>query len=72
MIDYKNGKIYKIVSMSTNKIYIGSTCNLLSNRLSQHKTNYKYYLSNGINYITSIELIKLNDYNIILLQNKSY
>ena len=42
MINYKYGKIYKITSEHTNKIYVGSTCKkLLSQRLTFHRKNYK-------------------------------
>ena len=35
---YSRGKIYKIVSDCTDKIYIGSTCEkYLSNRLAGHR-----------------------------------
>eukprot|EP01050_Picozoa_sp_SAG11_P027380 SAG11_NODE_6909_length_1227_cov_20.484043_1_plen_39_part_01 len=37
MVNYKNGKIYKIQCFVTNKIYIGSTSQLyLSQRLKDH------------------------------------
>ena len=38
--NYQNGKIYKIWSLQTDKIYIGSTCDTLSNRLYMHKKSY--------------------------------
>jgi hypothetical protein len=37
--NYQNGKIYKIWSLLTDKIYIGSTCNDLPHRFKQHKKN---------------------------------
>ena len=38
MVNYRNGKIYCIRSLSRpDLIYIGSTCNTLSKRFSQHK-----------------------------------
>jgi len=36
-MDYKNGKIYKLICSETQKIYIGSTCSTLSKRLYGHK-----------------------------------
>ncbi len=36
MVNYKNGKIYKIICSATQKIYIGSTCTSLSKRLNCH------------------------------------
>lgn len=68
MTKYENGKIYKIISLHTNKIYIGSTTEFyLSNRLSGHRTQYnnqeKYY------YCTSFEILDHGDYDIILIEN---
>lgn len=38
---YTNGKIYKISSLNTDKIYIGSTIMELNKRMSKHKSDYK-------------------------------
>jgi len=65
---YEKGKIYKIVSDQTEKIYIGSTCNTLSARLSGHRNDYKSYLQQKQRYTTSFELIKLGDAKIILIE----
>ena len=40
MLDYKNGKIYKLWCYETDEIYIGSTCDTLSRRLAKHKASY--------------------------------
>lgn len=45
--DYSNGKIYKIVSKYTEKIYIGSTIQPLKYRLTSHKSAYKHYKKTG-------------------------
>lgn len=37
MPDYSQGKIYKLVCKTTNKIYIGSTTETLKRRLGQHQ-----------------------------------
>ena len=37
MPDYSQGKIYKIVNTQNNKVYIGSTTQLLCNRMSSHR-----------------------------------
>ena len=39
MPDYAQGRIYKIVSDSTDKVYVGSTCQRLSARFSQHRSD---------------------------------
>ena len=41
MINYQNGKIYKLTSSQTDKIYVGSTCDELKRRFSSHKSNFK-------------------------------
>ena len=41
MNKYENAKIYKLVNSVEDAIYIGSTCNMLSKRLSAHKSNAK-------------------------------
>ena len=67
-MDYKNGKIYTIRSHQTDKIYIGSTTQPLSKRLSCHKGQYKSYLNGKKKYITSLEIIKYGDAYIELLE----
>lgn len=66
---YSNGKIYKIVCNITGNCYIGSTCNpKLSQRLAQHRKNYKDYLNGKYNYTTSFDIIENGNYEIILLE----
>ena len=67
MPDYKNGKIYSIRSYQTEQIYIGSTTQSLSERISQHKkiSNTKNCTSKIIlqyedAYIELIELFPCN------------
>jgi len=38
---YQNGKVYRIWSLETDSIYVGSSCDTLSNRFSVHKSEYK-------------------------------
>lgn len=69
---YNNGKIYKIVDNTNNNIYIGSTSDkTLARRLSNHRKSYKNYLKGISNYMTSFEILKNNNYSIILLENYS-
>lgn len=67
-MDYKNGKIYTIRSHQTDKIYIGSTTQPLSKRLSGHKGKYKCYLNGKDIYLTSFEILKFEDVYIELLE----
>jgi hypothetical protein len=68
---YNKGKIYKLVSNQTDKIYIGSTCkDRLCQRLATHKGHYNHWLKNNNNgYMASYELFKLGDVEIILLES---
>ena len=58
---YKNGKIYKIVSDLTDKIYIGSTVQPLYKRYFTHKKH--------THKCSSIELIKLGETRIELIED---
>jgi hypothetical protein len=61
VVNYKNSKIYKLVSLQTDKIYIGSTTQPLYKRFGLHK--------NAGNKCMSKELIKYDDCKIILIEN---
>ena len=58
---YNNGKIYTIRSPNTDKYYIGSTCNTLTNRFMSHKS--------PSNKCESKEIIDLGEAYIELLEN---
>ncbi len=69
MVNYQLGKIYKIIDLETNECYIGSTCQpTLARRLSKHVTNYKQYLKGEYGYTSSYEIIKIGNYQIILVE----
>ena len=64
MVNYQKGKIYKIISLHTDKCYIGSTTkDRLSNRLAGHRSDFKA----GVD-ITSKYILELGDYEIVLLE----
>ena len=67
-MDYKNGKIYTIRSYQTDQIYIGSTTQTLTRRLSLHKSNFKKWKNGKFNYVSSYELMKYDDVYIELLE----
>jgi hypothetical protein len=68
-MNYQNGKVYKIVCNITGKCYIGSTCMpKLCQRLAKHHSDYKRYLDGKRNSITSFEILKNGNYDIILLE----
>jgi hypothetical protein len=59
-VDYSKAKIYKIVDNTNDNIYIGSTCQPLRKRLSQHKSKMD---------CSSREIIKNGNYDIILIED---
>ena len=70
-INYKQGKIYKIVDNTSDKIYIGSTCEpTLARRLEGHVSHHKSYLRGASKqYTTSYQILENNDYEIILIES---
>ncbi len=66
---YKTAKVYKIVDNTNGNIYIGSTCKSLCKRLAQHRYDYKKYLSGESHYMSSFEVLKNENYNIVLIEN---
>ena len=71
MSKYQKGKVYKLVSNSSELVYYGSTYNKLTKRLTGHKSDYKGY-SNGkrnYGYKTSFKIIELGDAQIILVED---
>jgi hypothetical protein len=60
---YQRGKIYKLVSSQTDKIYIGSTISTLKLRKSQHKNSKKNNKNNSSKFICCYE-----DFDIILIK----
>ena len=70
MVNYKLGKIYKIVCHKTGQQYIGSTCErTLARRLAGHRTGYNYYLKHKINSSTSYIILEQGNYEIVLIEN---
>lgn len=67
MVNYGNGKIYKLVNNCDGKIYVGSTCSTLSKRKGDHKSrskksNYKVYQHlNKIGW-DNVEIILIEKY----------
>jgi len=71
MSKYNNSKIYKLVDLTTNKIFIGATCSKLSCRLAIFKNCYKQYKLGKYTYIKAFELLKNDSCRIDLLENYS-
>jgi len=71
MPDYSKGKIYKIVCNTTGQVYIGSTVQLLAERLRHHKTDYKRFHEGKTNYTSSFAIIERGNYEILLVESYS-
>ena len=63
MNKYRNGKIYKLIDLTNDNIYIGSTIQTLDKRLSTHKTDSSRYNT------ASKEIILNGEYKIQLICN---
>ena len=65
---YNNGKIYKLVNNVDDKIYVGSTCNLLRVRKNQHKIKSKRdpnrRIYNHLNQVgwENVEIVLIENY----------
>jgi hypothetical protein len=67
MPDYSKSKIYKIIDKSNNDIYIGSTVIELDKRLNKHVRDYNRYLNGKMNFISSFDILKNNNFDIELI-----
>ena len=66
---YSNSIIYKICSNLSDKYYIGSTFKRIEQRLKEHITSYKAYLTNNDKtYLSSYKILQHSDYYIELLE----
>lgn len=61
------GRIYKLVSTETYKVYVGSTIRKLKERLWEHKKNYKRFARGECSYLSSFEILKYADVKIELI-----
>jgi hypothetical protein len=68
MSKYENGKVYKLWSPNFDMVYVGSTINTLSQRLSGHKSSFKLYQYAKSTYITSFEILIYDNVKIELIE----
>lgn len=70
MVNYQNGKIYKLYSPSKNIIYIGSTTQPLCKRLAEHLGKYKIYNNDNtkVDFTSSFLVLDCEDYKIELIE----
>ena len=68
-MDYKNGKIYRLVCNVSGKQYIGSTTQSLTKRLWCHKNHFKSWKDGKHDYVKAFQIIENDDYDIILIED---
>ena len=64
MPDYSKSKIYKIICNITGLVYIGSTCQTLTQRLQDHLRCYRRVLNKKCHYVSSFKIIENGNYDI--------
>ena len=68
---YQLGRIYKIINTQGDEVYIGSTFNIISQRMREHKKNYKCWINGNKNKCSIYEYFKKNGiekYKIVLIK----
>jgi hypothetical protein len=72
MPDYKNGKVYRIYSLSKPELlYVGATCERLSVRLAKHRQDFRRWKTHKKSYTTSFKIFEeCQDYRIELIEAK--
>ena len=68
MAKFQNAKIYKLSSEDSEKVYIGSTCKELRERLIAHEVSYKSHLKGTTHFKSSYEIVKLGNHKIALIE----
>tara|TARA_R110000796_G_scaffold172112_1_gene289100 strand:+ start:198 stop:809 length:612 start_codon:yes stop_codon:yes gene_type:complete len=77
-MDYKNGKIYKIVNDTNDNFYIGSTCSTLVRRMYAHRNKHNGCMSKKIGIdlneciIVLVEKIECKDKDELLRKERFY
>jgi hypothetical protein len=69
MNKYQDGKIYLIYSKKYPLIYYGSTTRTLEDRLKEHERDCELFLNEKGKYTSSFEIIKLGNYDILLIED---
>lgn len=69
MPNYQNGKIYKVVDLNEEMIYIGSTTQSLCNRMMGHRTTYKHKRHQNIRSFLIFDKYGIENCKILLIEN---
>ena len=68
-VDYSKGKIYKITNDYNNEIYVGSTCDTLAKRFSNHKKDSKKGRCENMKIYKLMNEIGFDRFRIELIEN---
>jgi hypothetical protein len=70
MVNYQLGKMYKIVDVSTDECYVGSTCQpTLAKRLAGHVATYNRYCKGKGDFVNSYCILANDNYDIELIED---
>lgn len=69
MPDYSQGKVYKLVTLENDLVYVGSTCGPLSARKAQHMSKYRQWQNGKSHYYTSFEVCRYDSCQIVLVED---
>ena len=69
MINYQDGRIYRLVCDATGKQYIGSTIQSLHKRVWAHRGSYNKWKTTGKDYCTAYELFESGEVEIFLVED---
>ena len=66
------GRIYKITSTQTNKVYFGSTTRDIDKRFEEHVKTYRLHAKGNPHYCSSFEVMQYDDCKIELISKACY
>ena len=66
---YKNGKIYKIWSLETDEIYVGSTCCPLYKRMFKHRESFRFGAKSHYKLYQEMERLGESSFRIELIED---
>jgi hypothetical protein len=70
MVNYQQGKIYRLVCNTTGLVYVGSTCEpTLARRLQGHRDDFRKVAHGKKLGSTSFKILENNNFEIILIEN---
>ena len=69
MVNYQNGKVYRIISNQTDRVYIGSTAATLSKRMAEHRSGHRSYLAGIGARTSSSDIVQYDDATIVLVED---